>query len=233
MALYLIPIPIAEERHQDTAPYVVSRALSLKYFIVEKLKTSRRFLKALDRSVDIDSLVFFELEKHGNNQSLYTFLASVPKNEDVGLMSEAGCPAVADPGHSAVAWCHLHGVKVVPMVGPSSIILALMASGFNGQSFAFHGYLPHNRGELSTYLKQLDAQLQRTNQTQLFIETPYRNGAMVQSCLDNLPGERRLCVAIDLDSPTEQVINLTMKEWKSYDLTSLHKRPALFVLGKF
>jgi 16S rRNA (cytidine1402-2'-O)-methyltransferase len=229
--LYLIPTPIAEGRHNATSNEIVERVKNIKYFVVERLKTARRFLKAVDREIIIDDLHFFEIDHNYEETGLNQFLNCLLDGHDVGLMSEAGCPAVADPGHKAVAWCHKNNIEVVPMVGPSSIILALMASGFNGQNFTFHGYLPNKKPELSQRLKQLDSSIDKSNQTQIFIETPYRNGFMIETIVETLSPQRLLCVCADLDSDLAFIKCMPLHAWKKFDSTELHKKPAIFLLG--
>jgi 16S rRNA (cytidine1402-2'-O)-methyltransferase len=231
--LYLIPTPIAESRVNNTIADIVAIAPKLRCFVVEHLKTARRFLKAIDRSVDIEGLSFFEINQCYSKSGLEKFLAENIILGDIGLMSEAGCPAIADPGHQAVAWCHHHGVSVIPMVGPNSILLTLMASGFNGQNFTFHGYLPNKKPDIFNSLKNIYQNVLKINQTQIFIETPYRNGFMIESICASLPDDARLCVALDLDGDDQLIINKKVKEWKVMDLQKLHKRPAVFALGKF
>lgn len=229
--LFLIPTPIAEGRHTATSFEIVEKVKTIKYFVVERLKTARRFLKAIDKEIIIDDLHFFEIDQNYEESGLNQFLTCLLDGHDVGLMSEAGCPAVADPGHKAVAWCHRHQIEVIPMVGPSSIILALMASGFNGQNFTFHGYLPNKKPELAQKLKQIDTQIERSNQTQIFIETPYRNGFMIETIVETLSPNRLLCVCADLDSEQAFIKCMPLNAWKKFDLAELHKRPAIFLLG--
>ncbi|MFZ1788236.1 MAG: SAM-dependent methyltransferase [Saprospiraceae bacterium] len=230
--LILIPTPIAEDRHQNTAPDVIAATLPLKHFVVERVKTARRFLKAINPQVVIDDLSFFEIDKGFSEADLYLFLEIMKSGVPVGLMSEAGCPAVADPGHLAVAWCHKNKIDVRPLIGPSSIMMALMASGFNGQQFTFHGYLPNKKPELIQRLKNLDNLIEKQGATQIFIETPYRNGFVIETCLEALPPHRLLCVAAALDQDNEFIKTQTIAAWKKVDLAFLHKQPAVFLLGR-
>ncbi len=230
--LILIPTPIAEDRHQNTAPDVIAATLPLKHFVVERVKTARRFLKAINPQVVIDDLFFFEIDKGFSEADLYGFLEIMKSGVPVGLMSEAGCPAVADPGHLAVAWCHKNKIDVRPLIGPSSIMMALMASGFNGQQFTFHGYLPNKKPELIQRLKNLDNLIEKQGATQIFIETPYRNGFVIETCLEALPAHRLLCVAAALDQENEYIKTQTIAAWKKVDLAFLHKQPAVFLLGR-
>lgn len=230
--LYLIPTPIAEGNHTATSKEIIDKVRLIKYFVVERLKTARRFLKSVDKDIVIDDIHFFEIDQNHSESDLSTFLNCLKEGHEVGLMSEAGCPAIADPGHLAVAWCHKNSIDVVPMVGPSSIILALMASGFNGQNFTFHGYLPNKKPELAQRLKQIESFVDKGNQTQIFIETPYRNGFMIETLIDTLSPQRLLCVCVDLDSDQAFIKCMPLSSWKKLDLEILHKRPAIFLLGK-
>ena len=230
--LFLIPTPIAENRHSNTAPDIVSITKDLKYFIVERIKTARRFLRAIHPQLNIDDLTFFEIDKGFSEQELYAFLMTLQNGADVGLMSEAGCPAVADPGHLAVAWCHKNEIEVIPLTGPSSIMLSIMASGFNGQQFTFHGYLPNKNPDLANKLKSLDQIVEKTGSTQIFIETPYRNGFIISSCIAALPSHRLLCVVAGLDQENQFIKTQAISSWKKMDIDFLHKQPAVFLIGK-
>lgn len=231
--LFLIPTPIAEGRYGNTVPEIPAVVSKIKYYVVERTKTARRFLRGICPEIVIDDLSFFEIDKGFDVSGLYSFLEVLKSGEDVALLSEAGCPAVADPGHMAVAWCHKQHIEVRPLVGPSSIIMALMSSGFNGQQFTFHGYLPNKAAELSNRLRMLDKQVEKTGATQIFIETPYRNGFMISTIIESLPQERWLCVACDLDGEGQFVKTKRLSEWKKLDLGFLHKQPAVFLLGRF
>ncbi len=231
-SLILIPTPIAENKVDNITLDVRNAIENTLFFVVENLRTARRFIKAVNKSIDIDTLEFFELSKGFDTKELHAFLGSNFLRGNIGLMSEAGCPAIADPGSLVVQWCHRHKINVNPLVGPSSIILSLMASGFNGQNFAFHGYLPNKKPELITKIKWMQTQIQRTAETQIFIETPYRNRFMIETILSCIQGNEQLCVCIDLDAPTMQIINLPKSGWNAIDLDQFHKRPAVFLLGK-
>lgn len=229
--LVLIPTPIAEGKIAEDRELVAAIS-GIKHFVVERIKTARRFLKSIAPDTVIDELHFFEISKGFDQTQLFLFLGVLKKGESVGLMSEAGCPAIADPGHLAVAWCHRHSITVQPFVGPSSIILALMSSGFNGQQFTFHGYLPNKNPDLGQKIKMLDQNLEKTGTTQVFIETPYRNGFMVQNLIQALHPSRLVCIACDLDSDSQFISTREIGAWKSFDLEKLHKRPAVFLIGK-
>ena len=204
--------------------------LSVKHFIVEEVRTARRFLKQVDRNINIDELTFYPMGKHADISLFSKYLDVLRKGEDMGIISEAGCPAVADPGADVVAIAQHEGLHVVPLVGPSSILLAVMGSGFNGQSFAFHGYLPINPGERSKRLKQLEARSASEHQTQLFIETPYRNHKMIADILSTCSPRTRLCIASGLTTEQEYLRSQTIKEWKQMSLPDLKKIPTIFAI---
>lgn len=202
---------------------------SIRYFVVEELRTARRFLKACDRSIDIDSLHFDVLNEHTPREEVEAMLAPAMESHDIGIVSEAGCPAVADPGADLVAVAQRKGIEVVPLIGPSSILLSLMASGFNGQSFAFIGYLPIEPGKRTNAFKQIERDIRSRRQTQIFIETPYRNNRLIAELSSSLPGDMLLCVACDITGPEESIITKPLRIWKTakYDYA---KRPAIFLL---
>ncbi|HKK73951.1 MAG TPA: SAM-dependent methyltransferase [Saprospiraceae bacterium] len=229
--LYLIPTPIAEDSLYTIPPYVTERLHQLKYFIAERAKTARRFIKTTEPRYPISELHFFELNKRTSPEERNQFLDKVLEGQDMGLLSEAGCPGVADPGAKIVAQAHRLGIRVVPLVGPSSILLALMASGMNGQSFAFHGYLSVKTPELIKDLKNLE-QAARHGQTQLFIEAPYRNRNVVEQALKNLRPDTFFGIAMDLTAAEEYVRSLPIQRWQQEKLPELHKRPAIFMVFK-
>lgn len=229
-SIYLIPNTLGESPiNYNLPPDNVEIIRELKYFIVEDLRTARRFLKRVDKGIDIDSLTFFVLDKHTKLEQIPSFLIPVQKGFSMGILSEAGCPGVADPGADVVALAHQQQIKVVPLVGPSSILLAMMASGMNGQSFAFHGYLPAAKGENIKVIKQLEERSLRENQAQLFIETPFRNQKLIQDLLFALRPTTRLCIAVDLTLATEMVVTKTVKQWQQ-KVPDLNKRPAIFIV---
>jgi len=228
--LYLIPVPLADEAAAKSfTPYLVDTINSVKEYIVENEKTARRFLKEAGLKTPQSALVIHDYGKHNRDNGLKEFFAGLLAGNDVGLMSEAGCPGIADPGAEIVAEAHRKGIKVVPLVGPSSILLALMASGFNGQSFAFHGYIPIDKIERSKRIKELEAQAEKNKQTQLFIETPFRNDSMLDEVLKSCKPQTKLCIACDITAPTEFIKTLTIGEWKK-QVPDLRKRPAIFLL---
>lgn len=204
--------------------------ISLHYFIVEELRTARRFLKKVDRGFDIDGSVFFTLNEHTPADEVASFLDPLRAGHDMGLLSEAGCPAVADPGADAVAIAQREGIKVVPLVGPSSILLALMGSGFNGQRFSFRGYLPVDSDVRQKEVKRMEARACQEAETQIFIETPYRNRKTLADLLARCQPSTRLCVACDLTLPSQYLVTKTVREWRSVSLPDIDKRPAIFLL---
>ncbi len=232
--LYLIPCPIAEE----TAPWEVlpaaNRAIieGLDYFIVENTRSARRFLAKAGLSGRIDGLEFRELNEHTvAGAAVEELLKPLLEGRSAGVISEAGVPCVADPGALVVEAAHRHGVRVVPLVGPSSIILAVMASGLNGQSFAFNGYLPVKPAERQRAIRHFERRALQEHQSQLFIEAPYRNRKLMEELLQTLQTETRLTVAMDLTAPTEWVVTRRVDEWRKAVLPDLQRRPAIFIIG--
>ncbi len=201
----------------------------LDYFIAERAKTARHFIKATGPVKPFAELHFEELNKRTPPEEWHTFLAPAKQGHNIGLLSEAGCPGVADPGAQIVELAHREGIEVVPLVGPSSILLALMASGLNGQSFAFNGYLPAKKPELIRRLKKLEQQSARWRQTQILIETPYRNNGFVTEALQQLQDRTQFCIAADLTLSTEFIKTQSVQQWKQQKLPDLHKRPAIFL----
>ncbi len=231
MKLYLIPTPLGDDVIHTIPPYVVDIVNQLDTFIVERAKTARHFIKAITPSRVINELTLFELNEHERTEAENGFWAAFNANKDIGLLSEAGCPGVADPGATIVALAHKKGVEVIPLVGPSSILLALMASGMNGQSFCFHGYLNAKSEQLGKSLKQLEQTAQRLKQTQLFIETPYRNKNVVEMALQQLQPTTLFCIAMDITLPTQYIQTQSIADWRKTTLPELHKRPAIFLVG--
>ena len=205
--------------------------MQIRHFIVEEVRTARRFLKKVEPSIDIDSLTCYPMNKHTQAADIAGYLKPLMAGEPMGVISEAGCPAVADPGADVVAIAQRRGLKVVPLVGPSSILLSVMASGFNGQSFAFHGYLPIEQGERTKRIKMLEQRSYTENQTQLFIETPYRNRRLLEELVQTCRPQTRLCIACNVTCDDEYICTKTMKEWKGH-LPDLEKRPCIFLIYK-
>jgi len=227
--LYLIPVPLAENASAKSfTPYLVDTINNIKEYIVENEKTARRFLKEAGLKTPQSELLIHDYGKYKRDDTA-DFFKGLQAGTDVGLMSEAGCPGVADPGSEIVEKAHRMGIKVVPLVGPSSILLAIMASGFNGQSFTFHGYLPIDKVERSKKIKELENLAIKNNQTQLFIETPFRNNPMLEEILKTANPKTRLCIACDLTSETELVQTKPISEWQK-KVPDLHKRPTIFLL---
>lgn len=231
-ALYLIPNLLGDTPVENVLPsYNREVILGIRHFIVEDVRTARRFLKRVERSIDIDAISFFTLNVHTKAEEISGMLEPLECGFSMGVISEAGCPAVADPGADVVAVAQSKGIKVVPLVGPSSIILSVMASGFNGQSFAFNGYLPIEQSERLKRLKQLEQRAYSENQTQVFIETPYRNNKMMQDILSACRPETRVCVASNLTCTDESAITRTVQAWKK-TATELPKVPSIFLIYK-
>jgi 16S rRNA (cytidine1402-2'-O)-methyltransferase len=231
-ALYLIPSTLGDTPVERVLPSYNTEIVSrLRFFIVENVRTARRFLKKCHADIDIDKLTFYELNKHTNRNDIPEFLQPLKEGNSMGIISEAGCPAVADPGAEIVALAHREGYKVVPLVGPSSPLLALMASGFNGQSYAFHGYLPIDSNERAKAIKKLETHAYNENQTQLFIETPYRNQKLAEDILLHCKPQTRLCIAMNITCEDEYIATKTVKEWKNR-LPDMNKKPCVFLLYK-
>ena len=230
--LYLIPVPLADDAAaQSFTPYLVNTINQVSEYIVENEKTARKFLKLAGLTTPQNQLIIHDYGKHQRSADIATFFSGLLAGHDAGLMSEAGCPGVADPGADVVAEAHRRGIKVVPLVGPSSILLSLMASGFNGQSFTFHGYLPIDKAQRSKRIKELESQAERFGQTQLFIETPFRNNQLLDEVLKVCKPATRLCIACNLTAPDEMVQTKTIAQWKK-EQPDLHKQPVIFLLYK-
>lgn len=228
--LYLFPVPMGDSKPVDVLPYVnIEIIRNIKYFIVENIRSARRFLKACDKSINIDELTLVELNEHTSAHDVESMLDPMQDGHNIGIISEAGCPAIADPGADAVAVAQRKGYKVVPLVGPSSIVLSLMASGFNGQSFAFNGYLPIENGARLAKARDMEHRIRRERQTQIFIEAPYRNNKLIQWLCTTFSPDILLCVASDITGPKESIITMPIGKWKitkyNYD-----KVPTIFLL---
>lgn len=232
-ALYLIPVLLGDTTVESVLPsYNSTIIVQIHHFIVEDVRSARRFLKKVDRTIDIDSLTFYTLNKHTSPDDIAGYLRPLEQGEPMGVISEAGCPAVADPGADVVAIAQRKGLKVVPLVGPSSIILSVMASGFNGQSFAFHGYLPIEAGERAKTLKLLEQRVYNEHQTQLFIETPYRNAKMIDDIIHACRPQTKLCIAAGITCADEYIHTHTLKEWRGIKIPDLSKTPCIFLIYK-
>lgn len=227
--LYLIPTPLGEYEPAEVLPAPVLQTIAqLKCFVVEELRTARRFLSKAGLKGHIDELEFHTLNEHTGQQEVDA-MARLFDDKDVGLISEAGLPAVADPGAALVALCHKNDIEVVPLTGPSSLMLALMASGLNGQSFAFRGYLPAKTDERRSALKTIERESKQLNQSQIFIETPYRNDALFKDLLQFLQPDTRLTVAADLTLPDQYIRTRTVAQWRGKPV-NIGKRPCVFII---
>lgn len=229
--LYLIPTPISENALHTIPPYVQEITRNLDVFITERAKTARHFIKSLEPAKRLQEMIFAELaDNQDSNEAEKVFLDAVRAGKDVGLLSEAGCPGVADPGAAIVALAHREGVRVTPLTGPSSLLMALMASGMNGQSFAFHGYLPPKRPELARDLRRLENLSRQNGQTQLFIETPYRSQMVLEVALETLQSGTMFGVAQDLTGAAEFIRSLPIRDWNKLKKKELEKLPAVFMV---
>jgi 16S rRNA (cytidine1402-2'-O)-methyltransferase len=232
--LYLIPVPLGE----TSSPSEILPAASLnilrelKEFIVENEKSARAFLKSAGTKIPMPELILHSMGKHVSPVEMNSYLNAAKRGGVIGVLSEAGCPGIADPGAKIVQMAHKEGIKVVPLVGPSSILLALMGSGFSGQEFHFHGYIPIDKEERATFIKFMEKETGKYGTTHFFIETPFRNNHMLEDLLKTLDNRTRLCVACDLSLPTEYIRTSTVSDWKHNKGEDLHKRPAVFLIGK-
>ncbi|HNZ41831.1 MAG TPA: SAM-dependent methyltransferase [Bacteroidales bacterium] len=229
--LYLLPSLLGETSEMSAVlpENTIKITSTLTVFIVEELRTARRFLKKIDKNINIDSLEFLVFNEHSIKENISQYIAPMLQGKHAGILSEAGLPCIADPGSEIVAEAHRQNIDVVPLTGPSSIILALIASGFNGQNFAFHGYLPVDKALRAKKLRQLEMDAVKNNQTQIFIETPYRNLQIIQSISETCHSETMLCVAADLTLPSQKILSKPVSFWKKHHL-DIHKRPAVFLL---
>ena len=233
--LYLIPVTLGDDRiaqqiNHVIPPNVVAIAQKLEFFVVESEKSARHFLSAIKTAKPVRELTLNLLNEHTDEKTIPDLLKPLLAGQDVGLMSDAGCPAIADPGAKLVALAHQKGVRVMPLVGPSSILLSLMASGLNGQQFAFLGYLPVDKQARNLKLKEIEKRAQTHNETQIFIETPYRNMHMLEALLSTCHANTRLCIASQASLPDEMIVTKTINGWKQSTLPDLHKKPTVFLL---
>ena len=229
--LYLIPITLGDDNiHQVLPPEVIKIAQNLENFVVESEKSARHFLSTIKTAKPVRELSLNLLNEHTLDKDVAALLAPLLAGKDVGLMSDAGCPGIADPGAKLVELAHLKGIRVVPFVGPSSILLSLMASGLNGQQFAFLGYLPVDKAARVVRLKEIEKRSQTHKETQIFIETPYRNQHMLEAILSTCQPNTRLCLACDISLESEMIVTKPIAAWKKLPLPDLHKRPTVFLL---
>ena len=232
--LYLIPTILADDTaDQVISPQVKDTVRRLTYFIVENLRTARRFVKSICPELVIEQLQFVQVDKDATPAQVQASLKPLlEQGIDAGIISEAGCPGIADPGAEVAKYAHQKGIRVVPFAGPSAILLSLMASGFNGQRFAFHGYLPIEKGPRLQALRNLEKEMLQRDQTQIFMETPYRNNKLLEDLLQTLSGGTRLCIAANITSPEHEFIQTkTINDWKG-KLPDIHKQPAVFLICK-
>ena len=228
----LIPVTLGDTPHEQVLPTYNREIVSqIRHFIVEEVRTARRFLRRMDPAFDIDGSTFYPMGKHADENKYASYLRPLEQGLPVGVISEAGCPAVADPGADVVAIAQHRGFRVVPLVGPSSMIMAVMSSGLSGQSFAFNGYLPIDPAERQKRLKQLESRAIAEHQTQLFIETPYRNQKLFEAILSVCRPQTRLCIAAGITTPDEWIHTHTIAEWKRQSLPDLSHIPAIFLIG--
>lgn len=231
-SLYMLPVGLSEVDPREVLPAKNLEVMSqLRHFIVENIRTARRFLRRCRHDFPIDECTFYELNGHTDPAVIPGYLNPLRQGIAMGLMSEAGCPGVADPGADVVAAAQAEGLSVVPLAGPSSILMSLMASGFNGQGFAFRGYLPVKPDERGKAIKELEATAQRSHQTQIFIETPYRNNSLLRQLVTILRPDTLLCVGADITAPTEHIVTRTVAKWRT-DIPDLARRPAIFLIHR-
>jgi 16S rRNA (cytidine1402-2'-O)-methyltransferase len=226
--VYLIPTVLYEESLETIPTYILDAIKDCQVFFVENEKTTRRFFKKLWKEMVIDDYKWFAIHK-AEDAVTQEFLSHLKAGKNIGIVSEAGCPGVADPGQLLVAAAQKAGITIKPLVGPSSILLALMASGMNGQCFQFHGYLPIDSLERKNKIKELESDSQHRNCTQIFIETPYRNNALIKDILSNCKETTLLCMAVDITGPTESILTKTIRNWNQ-SVPDIHKRLAIFLL---
>jgi 16S rRNA (cytidine1402-2'-O)-methyltransferase len=230
--LYLIPCPISEDNAQWVGEEIKEVLLHTKHFVVERAKTARKFIRQMQPLVEISTLMIEEFDKDDASKNLHQLLLPCIQGSNLGLMSEAGNPCIADPGSLLVDLAHKKGIEIIPLVGPSSILMALISSGFNGQNFCFHGYLPNKKEDLVPRLKQIEQSIIRGAQTQIFMETPYRNGFIIEILLQTLSERTSLCIAANLGSPQQSILTKNIYDWKQTPLQKYHKIPCIFLIGK-
>ena len=228
--LYLIPSLLGDTDTNKSLPLtIVNHVKAINVFIVENVRSARRFIKKVDKQKEIDACTFYAYGKHDDINLETDFLPHILKGEDVGIISEAGLPCIADPGSAIVKYAHDFQIKVVPLVGPSSIFLALMASGLNGQHFVFHGYLPIDKKERERKIKQMENDSRKWNQTQIFMETPYRNHQLYDAILKYSSKNAKLCIATDITLSSETIKTMSVEQWKQTKI-NIHKKPTIFLL---
>lgn len=233
-SLYLIPMPLAEDPPYDEISLKVKNALGeMDVFVAERARTFRRFVKHLNPDIQISNLEIIEISKNNNRQSEIELIDLLQSHNLVGMVSEAGCPGIADPGNFLVQYAHLHNIEVIPLSGPSSIFMALMASGFNGQQFTFHGYLPRQEQALIHSIQRLEREMIHTGYTQIFMETPYRNDKLMESLLKQLSPETLLHLSCNLTSDAAFISTYKVIQWKKKKPLHIHKKPCIFAIGRY
>lgn len=229
--LYLIPTTLGKTPSNNSLPeYTLEIIRKLDVFAVENIQSAVKFLQWVGETVPEFKIDFYQLNKKTPEHEVFSFLKPLKSGRDMGVLSEAGAPGIADPGSILVKMAHKNGIRVVPLIGPSSILLAMMASGFNGQSFSFHGYLPIDAKGRKQAIIQLEGESRRHDRTQIFMEAPYRNNEMLKSILDTCRPETKLCIATDITLESEFIVSKEIGEWKKKGLPELHKRPSIFIL---
>ena len=229
--LFLIPTTLGEgNENRNLPPSVLESIININIFIVENIRTTRRYIKKINKNKDIDNTIFYSYGKHNSLDLQEDFLPHIYQGNDVGIISEAGLPCVADPGSKIVEFAHQYQIEVIPITGPSSILLALIASGFNGQNFAFNGYLPIDKKERNKKIKDLENLCKRHGQTQIFMETPYRNLQLFESIIKTCLKSTKLCIASDITLPSENIKTKTIEEWRSIK-PEINKRPSIFLIN--
>ena len=230
--LYLIPTILIEGAHKETLSLPIFKAIKeINIFIVENLRTARRHIKKIDKKKDIDKTIFYCNGKYEKINLKEQFLPHILEENNVGLLSESGNPCIADPGSEIVMFCHNYQIDVIPLVGPSSILLALISSGLNGQNFAFNGYLPINKNERIKKIKQLENLMRKTQQTQIFMEAPYRNMQLFDTLLKTCNNNTKLCIASNITLSNQNIKTKKIIEWKEKDI-NIHKKPTIFLIGQ-
>lgn len=232
-SLVLIPTTLGtlDSANKVLPDYNTKLTHEIKIFIVEQIRTARRFLKKINHPTPIDDMTFYELNKHTDQNNIFEYLSAIEKGESIGLISEAGTPCVADPGSEIVKLAHQKNINIIPLVGPNSIIMSLMASGFNGQNFTFHGYLPVEKNERARKIQHIESDIYKNHQTQIFIETPYRNNQFFESLLKTCKNNSQLCVASNISLPNEFIKTKSIQNWKK-EKVDLNKKPTVFLLYK-
>ena len=229
--LFLIPTTLGEgNENRNLPPSVLESIININIFIAENIRTTRRYIKKINKNKDIDNTIFYSYGKHNSLDLQEDFLSHIYQGNDVGIISEAGLPCVADPGSKIVEFAHQYQIEVIPITGPSSILLALIASGFNGQNFAFNGYLPIDKKERNKKIKDLENLCKRHGQTQIFMETPYRNLQLFESIIKTCLKSTKLCIASDITLPSENIKTKTIEEWRSIK-PEINKRPSIFLIS--